>query len=202
MTTFSLHTDGDEHYAFAHGQTQGAPFPTVEAAARFIAALNGTQRLLVVVSRSGYTKSPWDSYTKMFVDLDGKDAAVRLLEWWHSLDSEQYTKRLATVRVFDITDRESEMLSSDPRALLDPRVAEPGGPLLEVRFAPADVRARARLAGVSDDLAGVSDGAIADAARAVIARDLRLWELVPGLDAEIVTAARAVERQRTAAGAS
>jgi hypothetical protein len=83
---------------------------------------------------------------KMFVELDGKAAAERLLEWWHMLDSEQYTKKRAHVRVFDITDRESKMLSSDPRALLAPRVAEPAGPLLELRFTSAAVRERARLA--------------------------------------------------------
>ena len=94
------------------------------------------------------------------------------------------------------------MLSSDPAALLAPHEPEPAGPLLELRFAAADVRERARLAGVGDDLAEVSDGAIADAALAVIARDPRLWALVPDLDREIVAAARAVERHRTAAGAS
>ncbi len=41
---------------------------------------------MIVVSRSSYTKSPWDSYVKMFVEVDGKSAAERLLEWWHSLD--------------------------------------------------------------------------------------------------------------------
>jgi hypothetical protein len=35
----------------------------------------------------------------------------------------------------------------------------------------------------------------------LIARDPRLWEIVPALDSEIAAAARAVERERTAAGA-
>ena len=202
MTTFRLHTDDDgEHYAFSHGQTHGAPFPTVAAAARFIGALNGTQRLMIVVSRSSYSKGSWDSYVKSFSELDGKSAAERLLEWWHSLDDVSYTKSRATVRVFDITGRESRMLSTDPATLLAPHEPEPAGPLLELRFAAADVRERARLAGTAEELVGVSDGAIADAALAVIARDPRLWALVPDLDREIAAAARAVERQRTAAGA-
>jgi hypothetical protein len=199
MTTFRLHTDDDGgHYAFSHGQTHGDPFPTVAAAARFIAALNGTQRLMVLVSRSGYTKSPWDSYAKMFVELDGKSAAERLLEWWHSLADDAYTKTRAVVQVFDVTARKSAMLSSDPRALHEP---EPAGPLLELRFAASDIRERARLAGAGEDLAAVSDGAIADAALAVVARDERLWALVPDLDRDIIAAARALERHRTAAGA-
>ena len=202
MTTFRLHTDDDGgHYAFSHGQTHGEPFPTAAAAARFIAALNGTQRLMIVVSRSSYSKGSWDSYVKTFSELDGKSAAERLLEWWHSLDEASYTKARATVRVFDITGRESRMLSSDPATLLAPHEPEPAGPLLELRFAAADIRERARLAETAEDLAGVSDGAIADAALAVIARDEGLWALVPGLDREIAAAARAVERQRTAAGA-
>ena len=202
MTTFRLHTDDDgEHYAYSHGQTHGDPFPTVAAAARFIAALNGTQRLMVLVSRSSYTRGSWDSYAKTFSELDGKSAAERLLEWWHSLDEASYTKARAIVRVFDITGRESRMLSSDPATLLSPHEPEPAGPLLELRFAAADVRERARLAGVGEDLAEVSDGAIADAALAVIARDPGLWALVPDLNVQIVAAARAIERVRTAAGA-
>ena len=202
MTRFRLHTDDDgAHYAFSHGQTHGDPFPTVAAAVRFIAALNGTQRLMVVVSRSGYTKSPWDSYVKTFAELDGKSAAERLLEWWHSLNDDAYTKTRAAVRVFDVSGRESRMLSTDPATLLAPHEPEPAGPLLELRFAAADIRERARLAAAGEDLAEVSDGAIADAALAVIARDPALWALVPALDVQIVAAARAIERERTAAGA-
>ena len=202
MTTFRMHTDDDgEHYAYSHGQTHGDPFPTVAAAARFTAALNGTQRLMIVVSRSSYSKGSWDSYVKTFAELDRKSAAERLLEWWHTLDEASYTKARAIVRVFDITGRESWMLSTDPAMLLSPHEPEPAGPLLELRFAAADVRERARLAGTGDDLAAVSDGAIADAALAVIARHPGLWALVPALDVQIVAAARAIERERIAAGA-
>jgi hypothetical protein len=81
MTTFRMHTDdGGEHYAYSHGQTHGDPFPTVAAAARFIAALNGTRRLMVLVSRSSYTRSPCDSYVKTFSELDGQSAAEQLSE--------------------------------------------------------------------------------------------------------------------------
>ena len=93
------------------------------------------------------------------------------------------------------------MLSTDPGTLLAPQEPEPAGPLLELRFAAADIRERARLAGSGEALAEVSDGAIADAALAVIARDPALWALVPALDVQIVAAARAIERERTAAGA-
>lgn len=62
-------------------------------------------RLMVVVSRPWFSRSPWDSYSRMFTDLDGRSAEEHLLAWWHELPDDSFTRRTAHVRVFVVTER-------------------------------------------------------------------------------------------------
>ena len=53
-------------------------------------------RLLVTVQRSTFTKSPWDSYVKIFLNEE------EFLLWWTSLSLKSYTRTKAIVRIWDI----------------------------------------------------------------------------------------------------
>jgi len=45
--------------------------------------------ILVVVRRAGWSKSPFDSYTKEFADESA------FVEWWAGLSDDSYTKKVS-----------------------------------------------------------------------------------------------------------
>jgi len=153
------------------------PFPTWAAADRIATELNKTRRLLLIVEKSERSKSPFDSYTKIFASgVDGESAAEQLLAWWHSLPDHSYTRTRATVRVYDITDREREVLSPDPRDITQPAGERRDVDDVQLDFSPDVVRRRAR--GLGEDLPGVADELLSRVLAGLLASDDRLWEAV------------------------
>jgi hypothetical protein len=49
--------------------------------------------ILVIVRRAGWSKSPWDSYTRQF------DSEEEFLAWWTGMQEDSYTKKVS--RAYD-----------------------------------------------------------------------------------------------------
>lgn len=66
--------------------------------------------LVVVVTRCGWIKSPWKSYTKIFHSVDDLPSATQqLMEWWYSLPPDSYTRKVANVQLHWCSADENEL---------------------------------------------------------------------------------------------
>jgi len=191
MARYGTRSDGDEHHVCRDGEPIGPSFPTWGAADRFAALLNTPRRLMIVVARSSYTKGSWDTYTKTFCDTVEITAIDGLGAWWNSLPGDNYTRRRAAVRVYDITGRELSILAPTDPERVTRGVATVTAEGAQVSFAPDVVRRRIAAAGGSTG--DLSDEALLLGARVVLARDRDLWALVDGLDEEIARMAAHVQ---------
>lgn len=45
--------------------------------------------ILVVVRRAGWSKTPWDSYTRTF------QSEIEFIDWWTKLPDDSYTKKVS-----------------------------------------------------------------------------------------------------------
>jgi hypothetical protein len=213
MPKFTVRSDNDdEHFVCVRGEPTGPAFPTRAAAERLVTTLNTPRRLLLVVQRSTFTKGCWDTYIKVFTDEQAHPDVYRegparsaedlLKAWWESQDAASYTRSRATVTVYDITGRRWDIFAADdPRRIGDPATQAPADTTLQLSFAPADIRSRARAGGRENTGADLIDESLITAARVLLARDRVLWEMLGQFDDEILRLAARVQEAGSGAQA-
>jgi hypothetical protein len=190
MTTDTARPGEDgRFYVHAHADRPIAgPFARAGDAARHAEALTRDRWLLVVVEKSERSASPWDAYVKFFRHVgDGRCAEEQLLDWWLALPDRSYTRTRAGVRVFDITDREWNLLApGSPRGALDPLAREPADPALAVSLAPDAIRAHFRATDQDQRARALPDWALSWAARDTLSTSDRLRASLDGLCLDVL----------------
>lgn len=65
--------------------------------------------LVVTVSKPGFTKAVFDSYTKTFFSTTGRSATAQFIDWWDNLNPESFTRKVAVVHVHWCIDSGNEL---------------------------------------------------------------------------------------------
>jgi hypothetical protein len=196
--TVRPHADGQFYVHAPSGRTIAGPYRHAEDADRQAHTLDRDRRLLIVVEKGERSSSAWDAYVKHFRHTgDGRSAEEQLLDWWLALPDRACTRTRAVVRVYDITDREWNLLApGNAEGVLDPLAHEPADPTLALRLDPDAIRAHFADTADGQRARALPTSALAEAARQLLATS-RVRQSLEELCTEVLErAAAATSRDR------